>query len=404
MRSMTGTAERPRNVTLAPEASPLPQPELRRARRYDIDWLRIAAVLLLIPFHSARVFDIGEAFYAKNDALSVTLSRFITFVAPWHMSLLFFLAGAASWFALGFRSGGRYVGERARRLLVPFVFGLVVLIPPQGYAGMLTNSSRDQSFWGEYGYFWTHFTDLKGYDGTWTPGHLWFILFLFVYSLLGVGLFLWLRRGSGRRLIGAFAAACRVPGVLILIPSVLLLLCNALPLDDLSGQNPVGYFVLIVLGFIVVSDERLDRAVARHWPYVLVLGVAGMALRAGLWPATEEYSDLSWPDIVVNGIVYQFGVWMMIVGLLGLFDRVANRRGRLYGYAVEAAYPFYILHQTVIVLFAYVIVGLGLGIPLAYAVVACGSLVITLVVYDLAVRRWGPVRFLFGMKPRPTTR
>ena len=111
-------------------------------RRYDIDWLRIAAVLLLIPFHTARVFNVGEDLYAKNPQLSDALERFIVFVGPWHMSLLFVLAGAATWFALGFRSGGRYAGERLQRLLVPFLFGLVVIIPPQAYVGMLTNTTR----------------------------------------------------------------------------------------------------------------------------------------------------------------------------------------------------------------------------------------------------------------------
>jgi fucose 4-O-acetylase-like acetyltransferase len=126
-------------------------------RRYDLDWLRIAAVLLLIPFHTARVFNVGEVFYAKSEQLSVALQRFIVFVYPWHMSLLFFLAGAASWFALGRRSGGRYAGERLRRLIVPFLFGLVVIIPPQAYVGTLTNTTQDRSWWAQYGFFWTHF-------------------------------------------------------------------------------------------------------------------------------------------------------------------------------------------------------------------------------------------------------
>ena len=71
-----------------------------KTRRYDIDWLRIAAVLLLIPFHTARVFNVGEQFSAKNEQLSTALQRFIVFVGPRHMSLLFVLARAASWFAL----------------------------------------------------------------------------------------------------------------------------------------------------------------------------------------------------------------------------------------------------------------------------------------------------------------
>jgi hypothetical protein len=371
-----------------------------KTRRYDIDWLRIAAVLLLIPFHTARVFNVGEAFYAKNELLSVALQRFIVFVYPWHMSLLFFLAGAASWFALGFRGGGRYAGERLTRLIVPFCFGLLIIIPPQAYVGMLTNTAADRSWWSQYAYFWTHL-DPMSYAGPWTPGHLWFILFLFVYSLLAVGLFLWMRRGRGRRAIDWFARACRLPCMVIVLPALLLLLEKAVnPMDDISGQTPIAYFVLFVFGFIMVADERVTAAVERHWRWVLPLGIACMAARVALWPHTEEWADSSWQDTVFNWLGYQFGVWMMIVGLLGLFHRYADRTNAAYAYTTEAAYPFYILHQTMIVLLAYFVVQWGTGIPLKFTVIAGGAFLVSVAVYEVAVRRWDPVRFLFGMKPQ----
>ncbi len=363
---------------------------LARVRRYDIDWLRIAAVLLLIPFHTARVFNVGEEFYAKNDPMSTALQHFIYFVYPWHMSLLFFLAGAASWFALGFRSSGRYASERLKRLMVPFLFGLLVIVPPQAYIGMLTNSAADRSWWSQYAYYWTNWSDPQSYAGPWTPGHLWFILFLFVYSLLALGIFLWLRRG-GHRLIDWFARACRFRGMVILLPAIPLLIEKSVnPMDDLSGQTPVGFFLLFVLGFVMVADERIVAAVDRHWRWVLPLGIAFMAVRAGLWPHTDEWPDPSWQDTLVNWLMYVFGVWMMIVGLLGLCHRYVNRANRVYRYATEAAYPFYILHQTVIVLLAYLVVQWGVGIPAKYTIIAVASFCLTLAIYEVAVRRWGP--------------
>jgi peptidoglycan/LPS O-acetylase OafA/YrhL len=372
-----------------------------KARRYDIDWLRIAAVLLLIPFHTARVFNVGERFYAKNEQLSTALQRFIVFVGPWHMSLLFVLAGAASWFALGYRSGGRYAAERLKRLMAPFLFGLVVIIPPQAYFGMLTNTGADRSWWAQYSYFWTHWENPDNYVGWWTPGHLWFILFLFVYALLAVGLFVWMRRGGGHRIIGWFAAACRIPGMVIVVPAVLLLAQQALvPMDDISGQSPVGFFLLFLIGFVMVADERVTAAVDRQWWWALALGVAAMVARAALWPGSEDYPDPSWQDSVVNWLGYQVGLWMVIVGLMGLFHRYAQRKGRAYAYATEAAYPFYILHQTVIVLIAYGVVQWGVGIPLKFTLIAAASFALTVAVYEVAIRRWGFVRPLFGMKPR----
>ena len=373
------------------------------SRRYDIDWLRIGAVLLLIPFHTARVFNVGEDFYAKNAQLSAALQRFILFVGPWHMSLLFVLAGAATWFALGFRSGRRYAGERLKRLLVPFLFGLVVIIPPQAYVGMLTNTTAARSWWNQYAYFWTHWEDPASYAGPWTPGHLWFILFLLVFALLAVGLFVWMRRGGGHRLVDWFAAACRIPGMVIVLPAVLLLAQQALvPMDDISGQTPVGFLLLFVIGFLMVADERVTAAIDRQWWWALALGVVAMATRAALWPAIDGYPDPSWQDSVVNWVAYQVGLWMVIVGLLGLFHRYAARRGGAYGYAAEAAYPFYILHQTVIVALAWFVVQWDASVPLKFAVIAVAALFFTVAIYEVAVRRWGPVRFLFGMKPRRT--
>jgi glucan biosynthesis protein C len=374
---------------------------VRPPRRYDIDWLRIGAVLLLIPFHTARVFDPDEAFYAKNGEFSTSLERFIVFVRPWHMSLLFFLAGAASWFALGFRSPGTYLGERAKRLLVPFLFGLAVLVPPQAYVGMRTNTDASRSWWGQFAYFWTHWGDPEGYGGAWTPAHLWFVLFLLVYSILALVFFVWLRGNAGGRLIGWFAAACRQPGLIIVIPALLLLTEKAVvPMGDLSGQTPVGFFLLFLLGFVTVADERITAAVDRHWKWVLPLGLTAMTVRAALWPDIDGYADGSWQDIVVNWLLYQIGVWLMIIGLLGLCHRYANRTNRAYRYATEGAYPFYVLHQTVIVLIAYWVVQWGLGIAAAFALIALAALTATLLVYHLAVRRWQPVRFLFGMKHR----
>ncbi len=111
----------------------------RPHRRSDIDWLRVIAVVLLIPFHTARIFDIWEPFNAKSGETSAALTYgVIAFLGQWHMPLLFLLAGASTWFALGFRSGGQYARERFTRLLIPFLFGLLVVVPPQGYYALLT--------------------------------------------------------------------------------------------------------------------------------------------------------------------------------------------------------------------------------------------------------------------------
>ena len=370
-------------------------------RRNDIDWLRIAAVLLLIPFHTARVFNWEEDFYVKNDPSWQPAQRLIDFVGPWHMSFLFLLAGVASWLAFRHRGGLQYAGERFKRLLIPFVFGVLVIVPPQTWLAYRWHGKGDLSYWEYFPKFFTTTTDdtLEGYQGGFTPGHMWFVFFLFVFALVALPIFLWLRNGGGRTMASAFGRASQVPGLLILIPVLVLLLPWLQTDDDLSGQPPLGFFLLVLLGFMLFADERIGRVIDRHWVWLLCLGmVASIAYiwaepRAGDWPDTfAVYAGMK--------TLYEVGVWCMILGLLGLGHRYMLGGGRVLKYATEAAYPFYILHQTVIIAVAYVVCGWGWTVAAKYALVALASLALSVAVYETAVRRWGPARFLFGMKPR----
>lgn len=109
------------------------------ARVHYVDWLRVLAVLLLFPFHTLRVFN-DEDFYAKALPVTEWLDGVLWFISIWHMPLLFFLAGCSTYLALGRRSAGQYALERTKRLLVPLVFGIFILIPPQTWYGARFNS------------------------------------------------------------------------------------------------------------------------------------------------------------------------------------------------------------------------------------------------------------------------
>jgi peptidoglycan/LPS O-acetylase OafA/YrhL len=111
--------------------SPPAHPNTADTRRSDLDWLRVLAVWLLVPFHSALVFNLdpGLVAYVKDTVQSGFLVSLKDFLDRWQLEMLFYIAGAASWFALGRRSGRHYLVERVMRLLVPFLFGLVALVP-----------------------------------------------------------------------------------------------------------------------------------------------------------------------------------------------------------------------------------------------------------------------------------
>jgi glucan biosynthesis protein C len=119
-------------------------------RRHDVDWLRVVAVLLLIPFHSAVIFNRYAEWYVTNEAPSLALEAFAYFLSQWRMPLLFFVSGVGTVFALGFRAPQKYIRERAGRLLLPLAFGVLVIVPPQVYLWRRSDPGYELSYWGFY--------------------------------------------------------------------------------------------------------------------------------------------------------------------------------------------------------------------------------------------------------------
>lgn len=111
-----------------------------KERRYDVDWLRVVATLAIFLFHSARFFD-TEGWELKNVEQTFVVDELRgSLIWPWVMEIFFLLSGVGSWYALKSRTGGQYLFERVKRLLIPLhTVGLFVLLPPQYYFRMVTN-------------------------------------------------------------------------------------------------------------------------------------------------------------------------------------------------------------------------------------------------------------------------
>lgn len=369
-------------------------------RIYYIDWLRVIAVLLLILFHTARIFDIWDPFYAKNATTSAFLSyTVVTFLNQWQIPLLFLLAGSSTWYALEFRSGRQYLRERFTRLLLPFIFGILVIVPPQAYLARFQNPGYSGNYFAFLEDYFHIRGDLTGYTGLFTPGHLWFILFLFVFALTALPLLFYLRSAGGRKRISGLAAFTEKPGGLLwyILP---LLVAGALP--DIGGKNPFVYITLFVYGFLLVADGRFQTALDRYrWP-ALILGLLTLAGLIGLELVNLPTPKYSWGDIL-SFLLRTSDTWFWLIALLGFGQRMLNFSNRLLRYAAEGSYPFYILHQTVIVIIGHFVVKWGTVIAVKYTVIAAASLMGTVLAYDLLVRRTNLTRFLFGMKPLKST-
>lgn len=369
-------------------------------RRVDLDWLRVGAILSVFIFHSSRFFDTTD-WHVKNPATYFEAQVWITFLGNWLMPFVFAISGASLFYALGSRGAWKFIADKLRRLAVPLVVGIFSHAALQVYLERITH----RQFAGSFFDFIPHYFDgWYGYGGNfaWMGLHLWYLLVLFVYSLLFYPLFRWLV-SSGKSILQRLGDFLALPGAVYLLALPIAYLFVTLdPRTDWGQRNFGGwalptYILFFVSGFIVVAHEGLQKRIVQlRWVSLGISIVCFVALIA-LWASrgdppygTERYAQ-------VFGI-FSLSSWCWILTFFGFGFRHFTQRKPILAYANEAILPFYILHQTVLLCIGYFVVPWQIPDLLKWAIIAGSSFAIIMLVYEFLVRRFKALRFLFGMK------
>ncbi|MBS4177586.1 acyltransferase family protein [Lederbergia citrea] len=374
--------------------------EEKLARRYDIDWLRNLGILLLFPFHSARVFDHWDPFYVKSDVLSWGLTWFVSMTSYWFMPLLFWLAGSASWYALSRRSNRQYIKDRFSRLFIPLLFGVFIIVPPQGYFAKLHHTGETVgSYMNFLKTFFTDFSDLSGYFGTFTPAHLWFILYLFVLSLIALPFFSFVINKKRHHTIEKFNVAFSQPIIFILF-FIVLVFTQILPAP--GGQNPFYFLVIFIMGFITCSHQAYQEMFNRIRFKALILMLILVPTWMFLMYQNQDALKYSTIDISLT-FLRMFNVWLSLIILLGYGNKFLNFPSKLLPYLNEAAFPIYIIHQSVLVVVGYFVLKLNISTLPMFLMIMLLTLAISLLVYEFIIKRTAFTRWVFGVKIRKVT-
>ncbi len=375
----------------------MPQPSTisnRPSRRPDLDWVRVLCVLLLVPVHSANIFNPDPVIvaYVKDSAqIDFLVQLKDLFFSRWRLETLFLIAGAVSWHALARRSSWQYLSERFTRLMIPFLLSLLVLLPLMVNVRWIGDPNAP-SIPDMYARFFTQkATDLTGMDGHFTPSHLWFVLYLFLFSLVGLPLFQLLRRPPCQRVL-AWLTSWSGTIYLFVVP---LTLGRAANLFGLGDKDPLYYFLIFVFGYAVISQPRFQETTDRYLPLSVALAVAATLTPLVLFPGhpvpgtTAELSSL-W--------LFRLSQWTWVLAALGAGHRWLNNNSPLLRYASEAIYPVYILHLPVATLVAYYVIQLDVSPAAKYTLIVLAAIGLTFAIYELAVKRVNVLRFCFGMK------
>lgn len=380
-----------------------PQPQSVE-RRLDLDWIRLAAFGLLILYHVGMLY-VSWGFHVKSGHRLRELEALMLLLNPWRMALLFLVSGAATRFMLGTTEVTAFARRRSERLLIPLAFGMLVVVPPQSWAEVV----EKLGFSGSYPQFWLrHYLAFdQGFcpiaDGrracivlpTWN--HLWFVAYLWLYSMALTGL-LALAPGladRGQRLLE------RLPGALLLIGPAALLGLNRLllfpafpPRHIVVGDwyQHVLYGSAFLFGFLAARSPTLAQRMERlRW---LALALAVAAFLAMLWLRAQPPGDL---QRLARPLVYGLDQWCWIVAILGFARRHLSGCDRpVRRYLVDAVFCFYLVHQTAIILAAHWLKPFALPARQEAALVIAITALSCAASYEIA-RRIGWLRPLFGI-------
>jgi glucan biosynthesis protein C len=379
-------------------------------RLHYLDTLRVLAVFMVFLLHAAVPFTMMD-WQVNNAETSVAASVFfIAFLAPWGMPFFFLLAGATAWFALRRRTARQFAGERVRRLLIPFLVGSVLITPLLAYIEWMSRTDIKGNYAGSY----LQFLFVERFGGWnpllfgWLGYHLWFLGFLFTFSLIALPLFIWLKGEAGRRIVVWLARLCEHRGgVLVFILPLVLIQLSLRPYfpDEHNWGDFFHHLVFFLAGYLFYADERFLRAVRRdRW---LVLGVAvasflGLTVTVGLGE-DSWLSDPSVPWFYVLWALMPIDAWCWSLTMLFVGMRFLDFSNKWARYGQEAVVPFYVLHYPVVLTIAFYVVQWQAGVTVKMLAVTLASFVVTSGIYELLIRRVAPLRALFGMKARPRT-
>lgn len=380
------------------------------SRRHDLDWIRVAAFGLLILYH-VGMFYVPWDWHVKTRQPVEWLEPIMQLTNPWRLTLLFLVSGAATRFMADKMTPGSLAGQRTWRLLPPLVFAMFVVVPPQTYfelvekAPQLVGSYAD--FYGKYATASGHWCNPQGeclITPTWN--HLWFVAYLFVYTLLLAALIAWAKPA----LRWLEARLERTPDWLLFAGPVVFLALIRIALIDRfeithalidDWYNHALSFGAFLFGYLMARSERLKQGFIRLRWVALVLALVSWAAWAGYawaWRADDAVPPLALKSAM--RFVYGLNQWAAITAVLGFGARHVTRGGPILTWLTVAVFPFYIAHQTVIVVAGHHLAKLALNpaleAVLLIAITAAGCLATYVIANAIPV-----LRPLFGLKYQP---
>jgi len=365
-----------------------PQLQISTNRLSHLDWLRIIVVAMLIPFHSAMTFT-PFAWYVNNPTSNNFLQGLVAILDKYHMELLFCIAGVATWFSFSARTWGAYLKERFMRLVIPLIFGMLVIVPPCYYfAGLYVHNRYpflypffEHNYWRWFVSDWLKIVTpvQKGFSA----GALWFLWYLVLFTFIMFPLLYFVYKKCKNCVMFRLVSFCEKPGVIFLfiIPIALVEVLTQWKWTIgghgyriigwmMAGDFQVLYYLLFfIFGFIIYSNSYTQKSIDKSGIVAIIGAVITMTLFMfvtfpvwnksvmGEWYWTT-FKDVTWHSAgrIIFNVLLAFTTWFWIIAILYLARKFLTFTNRFVKWGNDAVLPVYIIHSTFIAILSYYIV------------------------------------------------
>lgn len=343
-------------------------------RRYDIDWLRVIAIGLLLIYHIAIVFQPWAMFigFVRSDESMEWLWKGMTMLNIWRIPLLFYVSGMGVYFAIRKRTWKQLLMERGKRILIPFVFGIVAIAPLHMFVF--------QKFYNMPLSYYAH------------PGHLWFLGNILIYVLAFTPLFFYLKKnesGKFKRILSSFMS--HPLGLIAIISLFIIEVLLAKPqIFEMYVDTWHGFFLgmlAFLFGFLFVYSGQVFWQTVKKWSWAY-LGLAGV-----LYCVRLIAFNMKAPDYLM---AMESNLW--IFGWLGVGFRYLNKESKTLSYLSQAAYPIYIIHMFALFLGSLIILPLEIPVFMKLLLIILLTAIFCYGLYEFIIRRVTFLRPFFGLK------
>jgi glucans biosynthesis protein C len=344
--------------------------------------------------------------HIKNNELDRSFDFWMVWFHPWRMPLLLFISGAGTYMALGKRTPKQFASERFRKLFIPLLFGMLVVVPPQIYFEYI---DRFPNYWE----FYKTVFEFRPYPGgSFSWHHLWFVLYLLVYSLILLPFLVFIRSDrSANFKLNARRWLSTAPGMLF-IPSMFILASQIIlrPFfpDELHNMTDLAYIVFygcfFFFGVVFYSDQTLWASIEMHRYKLLVAAIIILLPFYGVFLHWHKVIVLPIDDESTLDVIFSvasiFLSWFTLITVIGFGQHYLNKANPVLPYTNEGLYPFYILHQTVIITLGFYICRLDWSVAAKFWSVSILTLLFCVAFFFVIIRPFNVMRLFFGMKSK----